>query len=65
MTATEPEHERERQQEGERERSRLDEIFGDVLPESTRDDQDESDQRDSGQSTRDADLLRDVPPHHG
>ena len=42
-----------------RERQRLAEIFGEVLPESTRDDQDEG-----AQSSRDADLLRDVPPHH-
>jgi hypothetical protein len=47
-----------------RERQRLAEIFGEVLPESTRDDQDEADQDEGAQSSRDADLLRDVPPHH-
>lgn len=37
----------------------LDEVFGDVLPDSTRDEHgDRSDQR------ADADYLRDVPPHH-
>jgi hypothetical protein len=40
---------------------RLDEIFGDVLPDTTRD---ENSAR-SGDNGRDEELLRDVPPHHG
>lgn len=42
-------------------RRRLAEIFGDVLPESTRDDTDEP---AGGTSARDSEILRDVPPHH-
>lgn len=41
-------------------RRRLDEVFGDVLPDSTRDER--SDRPDEG---RDDALLDDVPPHHG
>ena len=51
---------REREQQRDRERKRLAEIFGEVLPDSTRDDRD-----DAAPDSRDADLLRDVPPHHG
>jgi hypothetical protein len=45
----------------------IDEVFGDVLPESTRDDQDPSRDRDSAaqEKAREDELLRDVPPHHG
>ncbi len=45
-------------------RKRLAEVFGDVLPESTRDDRDE----ESGarrESDSDAWLRSQVPPHHG
>jgi hypothetical protein len=43
-----------------RRRRRLDRIFGDVLPEST------SDDAGPGSGTeRDAEIRRDVPPHHG
>ena len=38
------------------------EIFGDVLPESTRDDRDPA---PAEGSDRDAELKRNVPPHHG
>jgi hypothetical protein len=53
-----------------RERRRLAEIFGEVLPDSTTDDQDDVPERPDGADgrgteTRDAELLRDVPPHHG
>lgn len=42
-------------------KARLARIFGDVLPDSTRDDRDEpSEQRDA-----DAWLKAQVPPHHG
>ena len=48
-------------------RRRRDAIFGDVLPDSTRDDRDEGGE-DGGTSAAVAArerLLRDVPPHHG
>lgn len=38
----------------------LDDVFGDVLPDSTRDER-----SDSAEQGRDDELLRDVPPHHG
>jgi hypothetical protein len=41
----------------------LDEVFGDVLPDTTGDEREAS--RPSGRHTRDDDILRDVPPHHG
>ncbi len=51
-------------------RRRLDAIFGDVLPDATRDERGEG--RDAGEpgggsdvAARERDLLRDVPPHHG
>lgn len=42
-------------------RRRLDEVFGDVLPETT------SDEREPGEESRSSDewLRRQVPPHHG
>jgi hypothetical protein len=44
-------------------RRRLARIFGDVLPETTRDDRDEPGERGGGTSDQ---WLRDqVPPHHG
>jgi hypothetical protein len=43
-------------------RKRLAEVFGDVLPETTRDERDEDDARESG---TDAWLRAQVPPHHG
>lgn len=55
----------ERRRERERERRRLAEIFGDVLPESTQDDQEEAGGDAAGRASHDADLIRDVPPHHG
>ncbi len=42
-------------------RKRLDDVFGDVLPEQSADDQD--DPRERG--TNDAWLRSQVPPHHG
>lgn len=43
-----------------RQQRSLDEVFGDVLPDSTRDERgDRPDRRG------DADYLRDIPPHHG
>jgi hypothetical protein len=58
-----------RRQERERQRRRLAEVFGEVLPESTTDDLDESADVASGAAgrgsdARDAELLREVPPHH-
>lgn len=42
---------------------RLAEIFGDVLPATTRDERGQG--GDSGESANDAWLRRQVPPHHG
>jgi len=39
-------------------------IFGDVLPETTRDDRADAWERDSGEGSDDW-LRRQVPPHHG
>jgi hypothetical protein len=41
---------------------RLDEVFGDVLPETTND---ERDDRDAGGEAADRWLREQVPPHHG
>jgi hypothetical protein len=38
-------------------------IFGDVLPESTSDDREPESDRRGGEN--DAELRRNVPPHHG
>ena len=46
-------------------RARLARIFGDALPETTRDDRDEAGERSSGSGSNDARLRADVPPHHG
>jgi hypothetical protein len=47
-------------------RRRLDRIFGDVLPEQTRDDADEpAEPGRAGESATDEWLRRQVPPHHG
>lgn len=54
--AAEPEWERKR---------RLAEVFGDVLPESTRDDRDEPRPDRSGEGVGDRWLRDQVPPHHG
>jgi hypothetical protein len=43
-------------------RKRLDEVFGDVLPETT---SDERDDRDPGDDATDRWLRDQVPPHHG
>ncbi|WP_182525764.1 hypothetical protein [Nocardioides dongkuii] len=52
---TEPEHVRRR---------RLAEIFGDTLPDTTRDERDEGSPRERDDPT-DAWLRAQVPPHHG
>lgn len=46
-------------------RRRLAEIFGEVLPESTRDDRPEDAERPAGESASDGWLRDQVPPHHG
>ncbi|MEX0428049.1 hypothetical protein AB3X52_10500 [Nocardioides sp. DS6] len=47
-------------------RQRLARIFGDVLPDTTRDERDaDSRSRDGGESASDAWLKSQVPPHHG
>ncbi len=43
-------------------RKRLAEVFGDVLPDTTRDERDEDSAADAG---TDAWLRAQVPPHHG
>lgn len=50
--------------EREARRRRLAEVFGDVLPEQTRDDSARDEARGGGDSDDDR-LRRDVPPHHG
>ncbi len=42
---------------------RLEEVFGDVLPETTRDERGAA--RPEGESASDAWLRSQVPPHHG
>lgn len=42
-------------------RARLDRVFGDVLPDTTRDERSDG----GGCGGRDDELRRDVPPHHG
>lgn len=46
----------------EQRRARLDRVFGDVLPDTTRDERDESAAR---ADCREDELRRHVPPHHG
>jgi hypothetical protein len=45
-------------------RRRLAEVFGDVLPDTTRDERDEG-PTEPGESGTDAWLRAQVPPHHG
>ena len=42
---------------------RIDEVFGDVLPETTSDERDPEDERE--ESPRDTWIRDQVPPHHG
>jgi hypothetical protein len=49
-------------QEREERRRRLAEIFGEVLPEQTKDDAAEPDGQPEGNDER---IRREVPPHHG
>jgi hypothetical protein len=47
-------------------RRRLAAVFGDVLPEATRDDRAEAGSEPAGETTRSEEWLRrQVPPHHG
>lgn len=43
---------------------RLAEVFGDVLPDQTRDEREVSEARDDDRSGEER-LRREVPPHHG
>jgi len=52
-----------RERDAEHRRRRLEKVFGDVLPEADRDERGGA-WGEPGDS-RDDDLLRDVPPHHG
>lgn len=45
-------------------RRRAAELLGDLLPSATRDDTDEG-WNEKGDTSREDELLRDVPPHHG
>ena len=51
-------------QDAEARRRRRQEVFGEVLPESTRDDRDPADPGD-GPAPSDEWLKANVPPHHG
>jgi hypothetical protein len=74
MTTDRPDGHERSAAERERERRRLAEIFGDVLPDSTSDDLEDPSADgargpgragDGGEgNARDAEILRDVPPHH-
>lgn len=44
---------------------RLAEVFGDVLPDQTRDDADGPAPHGRGDRAAEERLLREVPPHHG
>jgi hypothetical protein len=58
MTSSAPDRaERER-------RRRAAELLGDLLPDTTTDETDEG-WNEPGRTSRDEELLRDVPPHHG
>ena len=63
-TASEPIEEPQPPADRERERRRLAEIFGDVLPDSTRDDRELPSPEDLRRDENEDDLLRNVPPHH-
>ena len=58
------EHPQEGSTEAEARRRRLAEVFGDVLPDTTSDERDESPVTDE-ESARDAWYRGQVPPHHG
>jgi hypothetical protein len=54
-----------KQEKAEQERRRrAAELLGDLLPGTTSDETDEG-WNERGDSSRDDDFLRDVPPHHG
>jgi len=46
-------------------RKRLAEVFGDALPETTKDERDDSAPRSGAESQSDRWLREQVPPHHG
>ena len=46
-------------------RKRRTEVFGDVLPETTRDERDEPDGAPTEEKSADRWLREQVPPHHG
>lgn len=61
MSELSPEHDPDRPRPGRTKQAA--DPFGDLLPDITRDETDEWGDDDA--ASRDADLLRDVPPHHG
>lgn len=46
-------------------RRRLEEVFGDVLPDTTSDERAAGEPGESGESGSEAWLKQQVPPHHG
>jgi hypothetical protein len=49
-----------------RRRPSVDEVFGEVLPDTTQDERDARRSRGrDARDDRDDEILRDVPPHHG
>jgi hypothetical protein len=55
----------ERDRSGAERRRRRAEVFGDVLPESTRDDRDPDGPGERSRDATDEWLRTNVPPHHG
>lgn len=54
-----------RGESAEERRRRIAEVFGDVLPETTRDERGEESADDSADDGADSWLRAQVPPHHG
>ena len=46
------------------ERRRLDEVFGDVLPTTTRDERDDGETPEEAVTASERELLAERPPHH-
>jgi len=66
MSDDEPRRPAERLTEAERRRRRRARVFGDVLPEGTRDDRGDEGDGDRGEQDAGEEWLRrQVPPHHG
>lgn len=57
--------ESEADRERRRRHERAERLLGDLLPTTTRDETSEGWSDESGGTSRDDELRRDVPPHHG